>query len=103
LSLLAHLNAVLAAACVNTMVIAWALQLSLFSGCATKSGAQKYDSFEGSDCIVDPLTLDALTTPVLAGIAVALAAVLLLMGLRSLYGASTGVALLRWTQKARPS
>ena len=98
-----RLNAVLSAASVGAMVIAWGLQLSLFSGCSTKSGAQKYYSFEGSDCIFDPITLDALTIPVLGAIAIALAVPFLLTGLRSLYGDSIGVAPLRTTQRSRPS
>ena len=95
-----RLNAVLSAASVGAMVIAWGLQLSLFSGCSTKSGAQKYYSFAGSDCIVDPVTLDALTIPLVGAIAASLGALFLLAGLRSLYGASAGAALFRATQKA---
>ena len=76
-----------------------AKELSLFSGCSTKSGAQKYYSFAGSDCIVDPVTLDALTIPLLGAIAITLAVPFLLAGLRSMYGASAGVALFRATQK----
>jgi len=95
-----RLNAVLSAAGVGAMVIAWGLQLSLFSGCSTKSGAQKYYSFEGSDCIVDPITLDALTIPLLGAIAITLAVPFLLTGLRSVRGASAGMAFFRTTQKA---
>jgi 4-amino-4-deoxy-L-arabinose transferase-like glycosyltransferase len=76
-----RLNAVLSAASVCAMVIAWWLQLSLFSGCSTK-GAPRYYSFQGSDCIVDPITLNALTIPLLGAISVALAIPFLLMGLR---------------------
>jgi hypothetical protein len=95
-----RLNAVLAAASVGAMIIAWGMQLSLFSGCSTKSGAEKYYSFAGSDCIVDPITLSALTIPLFGAIAITLAVPFLLVGVRLVYGASTGVGPLRMTQKA---
>jgi 4-amino-4-deoxy-L-arabinose transferase-like glycosyltransferase len=85
-----RLNVFLLVASVGAMAVVWGLQLSLFSGCSTKSGALKYYSFEGSDCIVDPIMLGVLTIPVLSAIAIALAIPFLLVGLRSLRGVYSG-------------
>jgi hypothetical protein len=60
---------------------AWLLQLSMFSGCAAKLGADKSYSFEGATCLIDPVQLGALGYPglglasVVIGLALAGAAV----------------------------
>lgn len=54
-----------ALACGSVMlgVLGWGLQLSLFSGCATKSGSNKYYDWTGASCLVDWSQLDALGFP----------------------------------------
>lgn len=65
---------------------AWLLQLSMFSGCAAKLGADKNYSFDGASCLIDPVQLGALGYPslglasVLVGLALAGAAVWRLRG-----------------------
>lgn len=51
----------------------WALQLSLFSGCAAKLGEQKTFTFEGATCFVDVGQLNALGHPLLGATALLMA------------------------------
>jgi len=44
-------------------VLAWTLQLSMFSGCAAKLGENKHYSFEGASCLIDASQLQALGYP----------------------------------------
>jgi hypothetical protein len=43
----------------------WAFQLSLFSGCAAKLGADKHYNLAGAGCFIDPHTLSVLAHPLL--------------------------------------
>jgi hypothetical protein len=43
----------------------WAFQLSLFSGCAAKLGADKHYSLRGAGCFIDQHALSALSHPIL--------------------------------------
>ena len=63
---------VLATLSVLVGIVAWILQLSLFSGCATKA-ADKYYSFTGADCFIDFSILNVLAFPGVAAVALALA------------------------------
>lgn len=54
----------LAAYCAAFAAYAWTLQISMFSGCAGKFGAQKTYSFEGATCFIDGAQLSALGYPV---------------------------------------
>ncbi|HXQ41198.1 MAG TPA: hypothetical protein VN821_08025 [Candidatus Udaeobacter sp.] len=47
----------------------WAMQLSLFSGCAYKAGAYKYTQLDWSGCFIVPSRLAVLGYPLLGGIA----------------------------------
>ena len=69
-----RLCAWLSVSSVLTGIVAWSLQLSLFSGCATKTGTIKYYSFAGSDCFIDFSVLNALGLPRLAIFSLSLAA-----------------------------
>jgi hypothetical protein len=57
---------------------AWAFQLSMFSGCAAKIGADKHYSLQGSACFVDVGALGAIAHPWAGLIALVLGAVLAL-------------------------
>lgn len=53
-------------------VMAWTLQLSMFSGCAAKLGTNKHYSFEGATCFIQVSQLQALGYPMLGGLALVL-------------------------------
>ena len=53
-------------------VMAWTLQLSMFSGCAAKLGTNKNYSFEGATCFIQVSQLQALGYPMLGGFALVL-------------------------------
>jgi len=48
------------------------LNVSLYSGCAAKLGADKHFSFAGASCLIDPLKLSAIAHPGLALVAAAI-------------------------------
>ena len=60
---------------------AWAMQLSMFSGCATKMGDDPHYSFTGAGCFLDAGSLQRLGQPVAAACAAGLAAGLLILAL----------------------
>ncbi len=80
-----RLLAGLTTATVIFTAVAWAYQLSLFSGCAAKLGDDKHYSFRGAACFIDLRSLDRLAHPTLgfttlglgAGLALAAAALAL--------------------------
>jgi hypothetical protein len=55
----------------------WALQLSMFSGCAAKLGDDPHYSFAGAGCLVDGGQISALSYPLLAALAIVAAVVAL--------------------------
>ena len=62
---------VLAAYAIAFHVMIWAVQLSLFSGCAFKAGDYKYVQFDFATCFIDPSRLAVIAEPMLGGIALA--------------------------------
>ena len=58
--------------------VAWAWQLSMFSGCAAKLGADKHYSLAGAGCFIDPHVLSRLGHPALGAIALIIGVVLAL-------------------------
>jgi len=54
--------------------VAWAAQLSMFSGCAAKLGRDPHYSLAGAACLIDPLALVRLGHPLLGTVALALGA-----------------------------
>jgi hypothetical protein len=65
--------AALAAYALMFHAVAWAMQLSLFSGCAYKAGDYRYVQFDHVGCFVDPGHLAVLGEPMLGGLALAAA------------------------------
>ncbi len=65
--------AVLAAYALTYHVVLWAMQLSLFSGCAFKAGDYKYTQFDFATCFIAPDRLAVLGEPLLGGLAMAVA------------------------------
>lgn len=66
----------LAALCVYALgfhVVVWAMQLSLFSGCAYKAGTYKYTQIDLGGCFIVPERLAILGYPLLGGVALAAA------------------------------
>jgi hypothetical protein len=65
--------AILAAYALTYHVVLWAMQLSLFSGCAFKAGDYKYTQFDFATCFIAPDRLAVLGEPLLGGLAMAVA------------------------------
>ena len=63
----------LAAYAIAFHIVVWTAQLSLFSGCAFKSGDYKYIQFDFASCFIDPSRLAVLGEPLLGGLALVLA------------------------------
>ena len=55
--------------------VVWAMQLSLFSGCAYKAGMDKYIQIDPGGCLIVPERLAVLGYPLLGGVALAAALV----------------------------
>lgn len=68
--------AALAAASAAVGAVGWGLQLSLFSGCATKSGSVKYYDLSGAPCLIDGNQLATLGHPVTGALCMAVAVLL---------------------------
>ncbi len=65
--------AVLAIYALAYHAVLWAMQLSLFSGCAFKAGDNKYTQFDFAHCFILPDRLSVLGEPLLGTIALAVA------------------------------
>jgi hypothetical protein len=63
--------AALAAYALAYHAVLWAMQLSLFSGCAFKAGDYKYTQFDLGNCFILPDRLAVLGEPLLGGLALA--------------------------------
>ncbi len=70
------IQAALATYAIAYHVVLWAMQLSLFSGCAFKAGDYKYTQFDFGTCFILPDRLAVLGEPLLGGMALATAIVL---------------------------
>jgi len=82
--------AVLAVYAVLYHAVLWAMQLSLFSGCAFKAGSYKYTQFDFAHCFIVPERLAVLAEPWLGAVALAGALVAVIAaGLRWRASAST--------------
>jgi hypothetical protein len=64
--------AALAAVTAAFTALAWAMQLSMFSGCAAKLGSDKHYNFGGARCFIDPHAFAALGHPALGTTALTL-------------------------------
>jgi hypothetical protein len=71
-----RIQAVLAAYAILYHAVLWAMQLSLFSGCAFKAGNYKYTQFDFGGCFIVPERLAVLGEPVLGALALAAAIIL---------------------------
>jgi len=65
--------AALAAYALLFHIVVWAMQLSLFSGCAFKAGDYKYVQFDLASCFVEPARLAVVGEPLLGALALAVA------------------------------
>jgi len=74
-----YLLAALAGYAILFHIGVWAMQLSLFSGCAFKAGDYKYVQFDLATCFVDPARLAVIAEPLLGGLCLAVALVLALL------------------------
>jgi hypothetical protein len=83
----------LAAGAVMVGVIAWGLQLSMFSGCATKNAVSKWYDLSGATCLIDWRQLDVLSMPTLGVVSVAV----------GLVAGIAGLLLLRQQRGAEPA
>ncbi len=78
-----YLLAVLAAYAIAFQVMIWAVQLSLFSGCAFKAGDYKYVQFDLATCFIEQSRLAVVAEPVLGELSLAAA---LALGLAACFG-----------------
>jgi hypothetical protein len=67
--------------------VAWAFQLSLFSGCAAKLGADKHYNLTGAGCFIDGRALSALGHPLTGAACLIVGAVLALAAAARAWGA----------------
>ena len=76
-------------------IVVWAFQISMFSGCAAKLGADEHYAFQGGACFIDPYALSAVGQPLLGGASLvagaALAVIAGIMALRAFRAAASGM------------